>query len=468
MSPAVFFLAAHVVGACVDPRQYGATPGGREHVAANTRAIQRAFDGGGCVTIAGGDYYAGDLLVRADTRLTLAADGRLLNTINVTKHALLYIENADNVTIDGTGEINGRAEDYVVYYDPSDTRLVPSPPDGQRPRLVLSQNASNLVIRDVRIHNASDWTVHLVASRHVLIDNVDIYGDYRFPNNDGIDPDSCTNVTIVNSRINVGDDGICPKATAGQGTLSGLVVRNCTIRSKSHAIKFGSPTDEDMYDILFDNITIYDSNSALAVEQRSNGSIWNVTFSNFVLETRYSAPGWWGNGEWLTLTSEPRMKPSPDYGGSMHSLRFVNITGRSENGGLVSARGSHGSTVSDVHFENIDIVFDQWSNYTTGALCLEGAAGANIPCMGSFDFRPSGIEDSSLCEKNTYNYCRTPSVMRGIHFVNAHGVTFRDVAFTWSDGPPATPAYWGNQTCIDSDSTSTGISDTGVTCNKRT
>jgi polygalacturonase len=43
------------------------------------------------------------------------------------------------------------------------------------------------------------------------VDNVDIYGDSRFPNNDGFDPESCINVTLINSRIDVADDGICPK-----------------------------------------------------------------------------------------------------------------------------------------------------------------------------------------------------------------------------------------------------------------
>ena len=43
-------------------------------------------------------------------------------------------------------------------------------------------------------------------------------------------------------------------------------------RSHSHAIKFGSNTDTDMSDIVFDNITIWDSNGGLAIQQRSEGN----------------------------------------------------------------------------------------------------------------------------------------------------------------------------------------------------
>ena len=37
----------------------------------------------------------------------------------------------------------------------------------------------------------------------------------------------------------------------------------------SHAIKFGSNTDTLMRDILFDNVTIVDSNGGMSIEQRS-------------------------------------------------------------------------------------------------------------------------------------------------------------------------------------------------------
>ena len=53
------------------------------------------------------------------------------------------------------------------------------------------------------------------------------------------------------------------------------------------AIKFGSNTDFDMHDVLFDNITIWDSNAGLKVQQRSMGNIYNLTWSNLQRETRY-------------------------------------------------------------------------------------------------------------------------------------------------------------------------------------
>lgn len=63
-------------------------------------------------------------------------------------------------------------------------------------------------------------------------------------------------------------------------------MRNVTIRSGSHAIKFGSNTDTTMRDVLFDNITIIDSNGGMGIQQRSEGDVINITWSNINVQTR--------------------------------------------------------------------------------------------------------------------------------------------------------------------------------------
>ena len=110
---------------------------------------------------------------------------------------------------------------------------------------------------DVHLHNSTDWTFR-VKHFNIFVDNVDIYGDSRFPNNDGFDPMSCRNVASTRASA-------WPMMNLPQGSsawvYSNLYVRNVTVKSKSHAIKFGSNTDTLMANI-FDNITIWDSNEA--------------------------------------------------------------------------------------------------------------------------------------------------------------------------------------------------------------
>ena len=70
-----------------------------------------------------------------------------------------------------------------------------------------------------RERHVSPHRTAVITSRDIYVDGVDIYGDSRFPNNDGFDPESCTNVTLVNSRISVADDGVCPKVCVCCTTL---------------------------------------------------------------------------------------------------------------------------------------------------------------------------------------------------------------------------------------------------------
>ena len=305
----------------------------------------------------------------------------------------------------------------------------------------------------------------------------------RFPNNDGFDPVSCVNVTLVNSRIDVADDGVCPKADASMGPLVGLHVKNVTIRSKSHAIKFGSNTDLDMRDCLFENITIWDSNGGLSIQQRSGGDISNVTFSNIKVETRLQAPRWWGNGDWLSVNNNPR--GNGETIGTISNLHFINITGRSEGGGLLSGI----SGLSDVSFENVFVKIEAWSNYSDGSgpPCYEDAPSCSnmtgaedeppqpsedvvcvahplptdteMGCLGQLDYRPTPGSDA--LEGTDGYYARVGVGRADALFVeNGRSVRFENVAFEFES--PRKP-WFGD--CLRIDDNSAAITGAeGVQC----
>ncbi|CAM9221607.1 unnamed protein product, partial [Ectocarpus fasciculatus] len=429
---------------CLDPVDFGAVegnpPDGRgEHWEGNTVAIQTAIDTAGsayavdggrhCVVIRGGDYVTAAIEFRSHVTLVVEADSRLLTAANVTMPALLTGTGVDDIEITGGGVVYGNAEYYISYYDPVDDRYEPIAADGGRPRNLEFFSSTNIHVHNIRLENSSSWNAHFQGCANVTLHAVSIYGDWRFPNNDGIDPDSCINVTISNSNINTADDGVCPKSTEGFGPLRNLVVRNTTIRSKSHAIKFGSNTDTEMSDILFENITIWDSNAGLSIQQRSGGDIHNVTYRNINVETRYVAPRWWGNGEWLSVTAEKR---HPDDAiGRTYDLVFENINAVTENGGLISGK-LHG--VQGLVMRNVNVELAQWSNYSTGAgppcqhkTFEDTPDGANeMPCMGTQDHRPSYTEDHHC----SY-YCRTIAKADGLYLENVHHAVLDRVAVTF-------------------------------------
>lgn len=206
----------------------------------NTRRIQEALDKApgtadqrGCVSVEQGDWLVQGIKVPSNTTFQISSGARLVSKINVTKVAVVHVDHAEHVTLCGGGSINGHAEEAWSYFSDKDARMAPVAADGStyRPHALLISSSNDIHVHHLHLHNATDWTFRMDSSSNVFVDTVDIFGDQRFPNNDGFDPESCTNVTLINSHISVADDGICVKANAKP--LQGLVVRNTTIRSRS-------------------------------------------------------------------------------------------------------------------------------------------------------------------------------------------------------------------------------------------
>ena len=175
-------------------------------------------------------------MVKSTTKFILQEQAKLVNVINITLVSIVQVgPGVDNVTIEGPGTLYGNAEHGWAYWSTYDNRMSPYNDDGSAPRThcLYVVNSHNIVVRGgLQLHNATDWTFRWTFQQH-FVDSIDIFGDSRFPNNDGFDPQSCQNVTLVNSKINVADDGICPKADASMGPLTNLYVKNVTIRSSS-------------------------------------------------------------------------------------------------------------------------------------------------------------------------------------------------------------------------------------------
>ena len=170
----------------------------------NTRMIQAALDHAsasgrdnvlGCVSISGGDFPVEKLNVGSNTWLRIEPDARLVNVINVTRTAVVHVLQARNVLLEGGGTIFGDAEHAWNYWSVVDDRMSPYFDHGLplRTNTLRIESSSDVIVRDLHLHNSTDWTFRLDNSTNVWVERLDIYGDSRFPNNDGFDPQSCRN-----------------------------------------------------------------------------------------------------------------------------------------------------------------------------------------------------------------------------------------------------------------------------------
>ncbi|MCK4983545.1 MAG: hypothetical protein KAS17_11510, partial [Victivallaceae bacterium] len=85
-------------------------------------------------------------------------------------------------------------------------------PEIPRPRMILFYECRNVKIEDTSFVDSPCWTIWLIACEQVNIHRVKVIGDQKIINNDGIDIDSCRNVTISDSFLKTGDDCIIIRA----------------------------------------------------------------------------------------------------------------------------------------------------------------------------------------------------------------------------------------------------------------
>ncbi|MEN3325605.1 MAG: hypothetical protein V7638_412 [Acidobacteriota bacterium] len=99
-----------------------------------------------------------------------------------------------------------------------------------RPQFIQPYRCQNVLIDGVAIQNSPMWEIHPVLCRNVIVQNVKISS--HGPNNDGCDPESCSDVLIKNCDFDTGDDCIAIKSG---GNADGRRLNTGTARSRSAA-----------------------------------------------------------------------------------------------------------------------------------------------------------------------------------------------------------------------------------------
>ena len=264
----------------------------------NTQAVQAAIDAcntdqGGIVLVPAGVFVIGTIEIKSNVTLRIAAGGKLLgsadgkdyhaadaiplrgdSTLNDGNVGLIFGVNAENVTIEGPGTIDGQGAQFR-----SPTRGVP-PPSGRggadRPYHLLFHRCKNLRVRDLFLVASAFHSIRVIQSSFVWMDGLHIYNRVN-GNNDGFHFISCEFVHVANCDIQTQDD-----ACALFGSCRFVTVTNSTFSTRWAVFRFGGGNPEN---VTISNCVIYQTYGCpIKMQFGLESRVQNLTFSNLVLQ----------------------------------------------------------------------------------------------------------------------------------------------------------------------------------------
>ena len=415
-----------------DVMKYGAAGDGKTlDSAAFQRAIDEAaaYSGKAQVLVRGGHkYLIGTIELKGSIDFHLADDAQLListqrgdyrgglpgsqngDTMSAALGAVIMATGAQGLKITGTGNIQGRAKEFMARYDDAGGIWMPGP---FRPKMFVLTGCKDLEVRDITFAEAPNWGLHMLGCDGALVDNVKIRNLLDVPNCDGIDPDHSRNVEIRNCNIVCGDDGVvikCSRQPIDYGDAANIHVHDCVIETQDAGLKIGTETTSDIHHIRFERCRIKTSSRGLCIQLRDEGNIHDILFRDITFTSRFYGDPWWGRGEAISFTAIPRTATSKV--GSLHNVTVQNVTGHAENSARVC--GSQQSRVHDVTLDRVAVTLTRTTTFP-GAL---------------FDNRPTvpanGIQ---------------PHDTPGFSIEHADKVTLRNCKVAWGVNPPDAFSY---------------------------
>ena len=442
-------------------KSYGAIGDGKnlDSKAINETIEATSKNGGGTVYFPAGKYLSGSIHLKSDITLFLDQGATIIAApVNAEngydeqeesistkyqdlghshwKNSLIWGYDIQNVSIIGTGWINGKN----LYKD-----WVPDSKQDANKAISLYR-CRNIIIRDVTIIHGGWFAILATGVDNLTIDNLKID-----TNRDAIDIDCCKNVRVSNLFINSPyDDGICLKSTFALGyarATENVTITNCQLSGYDEGtlldgtykrsnnpeygyhptgrIKFGTESNGGFKNITISNC-VFDYCRGFALETVDGGLLEDVTISNITMRDIVNDP--------IFLRLGARMRgPKGVLIGKLRRIKINNIiVYNADPLYTCTIAGLPGNPIEDIHLSNIRIYYKGGGTKEQAIRDVPENAN-NYPEPGMFGVAPAyGLfvrhaKDIKISDVE-FNFME-PDYRPGYIFNDVDGIDMRDVTF---------------------------------------
>jgi len=157
-----------------------------------------------------------------------------------------------------------------------------------RPNFFEPYRCKNILVEGVTFKNSPMWFLNPECCTNVSV--IGVTTDGMGPNNDGCDPESCTDVLIKNCFFNTGDDCIAIKSGRNNDgrrinvPCSNIIVQGCRMRNGHGGVSLGSECSGGIQNIYAENDTMDSPNLDRMLRIKTNsirgGVVENIFFRN--------------------------------------------------------------------------------------------------------------------------------------------------------------------------------------------
>ena len=372
---------------------YGAAGDGRKLDTASLNAAIEACAkaGGGRVYVPPGRYLTGTVQLRSHVTLELEAGATILGSENPDDYPsmenpwgeldrrhnwmcpLLYAVDAENITLTGRGTIDGQGAIWwkrVRLNNP--VKFPPGPQNDAdhadaaklqrgRPNLIRLLRCKDVVLEKVNLRNSAEWNIHPLLCDQVRVDGVTIQNPATMAHNtDGINPEACRNVQILNCRIDTGDDGITLKSgTDEAGRKMGrpcenITIANCVVYHAHGGVTIGSEMSGGVRNVTVANCVFQGTDNGIRMKsQRGRGGVVEgISVCNIVMQ---DVPNPFFISSFYAGSDKPEeLRPVDEGTPTFRDMLFSHITARgAKNAGTLM--GLREKTIENVTFSDIHI-----------------------------------------------------------------------------------------------------------------